>query len=794
MIKVYDIERMKFEDIQLFLNATILTSNRNVHYYKKKLAQTDYRTASTVYSYNEYLSKILNKNISSIKEKMLLAKILLDEGIKYPVDMIDDFINLINDEANYKLENIGTSINYEKFKTIKNIFLNCIKEEKQIPSLNNLIITDLSINLKELDLLKELINNSSNTSIYINSKNKIELNNLSYLGLSVDEKINKEIETKNNFYHATDLYDEVLFAANMIAKNYSGNLNDFTITAPNIDEYINYIDLIFKENNINYNYPKKVNTLLIENIINKKLSGSKKEVLTKIYNLIKDTDNDTYDFLISFMEEYNEIFEDLALFNELLSYFKSKTIPVLNTNSVNILNIENVFPNKIIFFLGVNEGELLPKKYSNSIVKYSELNKIYSNYPIDNFVLKFEKAIADLLNSSEFIYFTAHKINARNTQAHIDSLITKLDFCEKFNSDDSYLLTYLKSSFYNKLPFLNYSNIEYNNFSKEINKFYNPKLNYEVDKLSLSPSKMDIYNNCYFSYYCKYILDLKDNDFSFDNRVIGSYIHYLFEKILPSEDIDEVVNDCEKVYLEKYPTFKEEFLIKKISDNFKELYPIVLKELKDSEYEIKDKELNIALNPLYINVLGKEVLINGIIDRVDESANYIRLIDYKTGVKKFNLNEFDLGINLQLFIYMLYCEKIYGKEVSGMFYQKALLNKDNDYRLYGILKNDEEVLNSFHPDNEQYLDVYSRGKLDSKSCFSASKLKELTLKTEELIKETAVHIFDGDIDINPIFDNKMCDYCQYKSICGIEKSSKQYRYLAKEESIEVDVWILQKNN
>ena len=69
--------------------------------------------------------------------------------------------------------------------------------------------------------------------------------------------------------------------------------------------------------------------------------------------------------------------------------------------------------------------------------------------------------------------------------------------------------------------------------------------------------------------------------------------------------------------------------------------------------------------------------LRGRIDRVDEAASdgqaYVRVVDYKTGAKKFSLTDVYYGLNLQLLVYLMAVENYYrahGREVipAGGFY------------------------------------------------------------------------------------------------------------------------------
>ena len=49
---------------------------------------------------------------------------------------------------------------------------------------------------------------------------------------------------------------------------------------------------------------------------------------------------------------------------------------------------------------------------------------------------------------------------------------------------------------------------------------------------------------------------------------------------------------------------------------------------------------------------GGKISVSGSIDRVDKFGGYIRVVDYKTGSKKFKLPDILFGLNLQMLLYL----------------------------------------------------------------------------------------------------------------------------------------------
>ena len=77
---------------------------------------------------------------------------------------------------------------------------------------------------------------------------------------------------------------------------------------------------------------------------------------------------------------------------------------------------------------------------------------------------------------------------------------------------------------------------------------------------------------------------------------------------------------------------------------------------------------------------GERIQVEGKIDRVDimqkDGISYVRVVDYKTGVKKFRLSDILYGLNMQMLLYLIALwrdNSKYGSVVpAGILYMPAL--------------------------------------------------------------------------------------------------------------------------
>lgn len=193
--------------------------------------------------------------------------------------------------------------------------------------------------------------------------------------------------------------------------------------------------------------------------------------------------------------------------------------------------------------------------------------------------------------------------------------------------------------------------------------------------LRLSASRSDTYFSCPYKYFVRYGLGLnplEKAEFSPVNT--GTIIHdsldciFKAEKDIAALDNISILNLATKTvdeYMNK--SFGEESEspeIKRKSLSVKKRLESLLRtmrdELKISQFKPVYTEFGIGKEggmPVYeIREDGVCADITGSIDRVDEyfdgENSYVRVIDYKTGSKKFSLNSIYQGLDMQMILYL----------------------------------------------------------------------------------------------------------------------------------------------
>lgn len=348
--------------------------------------------------------------------------------------------------------------------------------------------------------------------------------------------------------------------------------------------------------------------------------------------------------------------------------------------------------------------------------------------------------------------------------------------------------------------------------------------------ISLTQSRIDTYVSCPFSYFCKYTLSLSPEEpAEFDARNIGTFIHAILENIfreiaekgldtanLSRDERDKLTFLAAEKYLNDLGEGANETsaLTKiKISRLMRVASPVVdglCDEFSSSGFKPKFFELEISPGkedcpePITAKTRdGKSIYVYGYIDRVDtfESGEdvYVRVVDYKTGVKKFSPDDIEKGKNLQMFLYLKSIldsknesfkrklgVKAGGRAIpAGVIYVKTAIG---DTRIdipddtvaeeavkaaqsrEGMVLEDDNVLSAM---GLQYTPVYDKKKPDKiadskrKFLFTENRFEEIMNDAMEVVERVADGINGGNIKASPRIDDggTKCESCEFKPIC-----------------------------
>ena len=353
--------------------------------------------------------------------------------------------------------------------------------------------------------------------------------------------------------------------------------------------------------------------------------------------------------------------------------------------------------------------------------------------------------------------------------------------------------------------------------------------NLEGRALSLTQTRIDSYVSCPFGYFCRYIIDLgEDERAEFDSRSIGSFIHAILENFFTalseegrkSGDLtaEERVS-LTRAAAEKYIRQLGDDIMRasprtkiKIERLCRAALPVVdglCEEFRQSAFEPRFFELSLGRNdsdsPGRVSIETEKGLVNiyGIIDRVDAYKKgedvYLRVVDYKTGHKEFSPEDMAEGSNLQMFLYLKALVESENKSFlekagvgdegriipAGVIYVKTAVS---DVRVdapddalaesavksaqgrEGMVLDDPDVISAM---TLKYTPLYSKRTPDKipenkkHLLYTEQGWEQIMETVEGAVGKVADGIRRGEISATPKEQKgkSPCEYCPYKPIC-----------------------------
>lgn len=364
--------------------------------------------------------------------------------------------------------------------------------------------------------------------------------------------------------------------------------------------------------------------------------------------------------------------------------------------------------------------------------------------------------------------------------------------------------------------------------------------------LENSVSRLELFASCCYAHFVKYGLALDErSEYDFDAADLGNVFHSvleLFSAKLNENGIEwadftdeqgeallsEVIEEVTKGYGENilYSSARNRNAIERI-------HRILLRTVKTLRYQLKKgdfkpdrfefdfkeagnlDEINIALSPSEETRIKQRMKLHGRIDRMDLATDeddnvYIKIIDFKSGSKSFDIASVYYGLQLQLVVYMNVATAVEkninpGKEIipaavlyyhvqdplvdgDGSYNDPELINKKiiKELKTKGVINSDEKVISLLDRDmgNGALESDVIPVKRKKDGSFSASSqvmendsYKMVSSFVSHKIREYGRRILDGDIEVNPYSLGKKsaCTYCNFRSICGFDVSTPGYK-------------------
>ena len=345
-------------------------------------------------------------------------------------------------------------------------------------------------------------------------------------------------------------------------------------------------------------------------------------------------------------------------------------------------------------------------------------------------------------------------------------------------------------------------------------------------RVPMSASRMDKYKACHFSYFMQYGLRAEPRRAAgFQAPEYGTFVHYVLEHVLrackarggvkevPPEELRRLCDGAVEDYVRdelgglEGTTPRFQYLFRRLRRSVYAVVENVAEELRASRFQPISFELGFGkgqdLPPVELNVDGVTVSISGFVDRVDgwvhDGRLYLRVVDYKTGRKSFDLTELWNGMGLQMLLYLFTLEEkgkaLYNMDVAGagVLYLPARdavaagsramdgaerkRQVDAQLRRRGILLDDPEVIAAMEElgeDGPRFLPVRVNraGAITGEALVSAQRLGKLAAHTRRVLEDIGRELAAGNINADPFWrgpDHNACQWCDYAAACHFEE-------------------------
>lgn len=358
--------------------------------------------------------------------------------------------------------------------------------------------------------------------------------------------------------------------------------------------------------------------------------------------------------------------------------------------------------------------------------------------------------------------------------------------------------------------------------------------------LENSVTRLEKFAACAYSHFLAFGLRLKERqEYSFETSDMGTVFHGVLEKYshllseseyswfdIPDEKSWEYVEVAMESYAVEYggtilfSSARNEYMITRMKRILKRTVSALSEQVRKgrfipSDYEISFSSmedvatLNVALSP------EEKLKIRGRIDRMDiyETPDkvYVKIIDYKSGNKSFDMVALYYGLELQLVVYLNAAMEIQKKRTAqkevvpaGILYyhvedpiiERSTLSSAEQMdeeainrkiisalTMNGLVNSEEEIIRNMDMDCVTKSDIIpvsflkSGGVAQSSSVASTEEFKWISDYVNHKVKELGSRILEGHIEVNPYQSGTdcSCTYCPYSGICGFDENSEGYQ-------------------
>ncbi|HPN31892.1 MAG TPA: PD-(D/E)XK nuclease family protein [bacterium] len=275
-------------------------------------------------------------------------------------------------------------------------------------------------------------------------------------------------------------------------------------------------------------------------------------------------------------------------------------------------------------------------------------------------------------------------------------------------------------------------------------------------RLKLSYSKYSGFKHCQYSWKLRYLDKIPSKPQPFFD--LGHSVHETLEKYY--DKFDKTPRTKEyllKIFEVEFDKFKEGYSNEEEKNRYYENGKKMIEKYYNSF--VKDKEFKPAyFTESYFELpIGKNVNMNGYIDRIDDAGNnFFEILDYKT--EPTDRTQDDVDSDDQLSIYFWACENMFGKKIENvslfmMEFDKKISTSTVINRIGVLLEDIDKTAEIIISKTSEY---------EKKIKENISGCSGFNENTEDLKKKISLEIFPPSI-------NKYCRSCDFLSDCVLKE-------------------------
>lgn len=354
-------------------------------------------------------------------------------------------------------------------------------------------------------------------------------------------------------------------------------------------------------------------------------------------------------------------------------------------------------------------------------------------------------------------------------------------------------------------------------------------------QLENSVSRLETYAACAYRHFLQYGLTLREREeFGFENVDMGNAFHQVLDAFagrltesgytwfdFPEEWGDQAVEEAMEQFAAEYggsvlyASARSAYGIRRMARILKRTVRALQRQLQKGSFVPDAHELSFhmadRLEAVNIALSEQEKMrLTGRIDRVDISESedrvYVKIIDYKSGDRRFDLAALYYGLQLQLVVYMnaameMEARRHPDKEIvpAAMLYYHVTdpmvesqvelspqeINEQilEQLRMNGVVCGEEDIIQRLDRemgDKSTVIPVEKKkdGSYSARSSvMSSQELGLVSAYVSHKVRQIGQEILGGHKEVNPYEkgSNEACTYCAYKKVCGFDPGIPGYR-------------------